>query len=40
LYQINLQIPDIPAGDQSLVVRAGGSTSPAGPFLTVAGVGK
>ena len=37
LYQINLQVPDIAAGDQPLVVSAGGSTSQAGPILTVAG---
>jgi uncharacterized protein (TIGR03437 family) len=37
LYQINLVVPDIPSGDQSLVVSAGGATGPAGPILTIAG---
>jgi uncharacterized protein (TIGR03437 family) len=35
LYQINVQVPDVQAGDQEVVLSIGGVYSQAGPFMTV-----
>jgi uncharacterized protein (TIGR03437 family) len=35
LYQINLQIPEIAAGNEPLMVSAGGPSSQAGPIVAV-----
>ncbi|MCP5117793.1 MAG: hypothetical protein GY953_43800, partial [bacterium] len=35
LYQFNVSIPQLPAGDHEVVVTVGGVTSPSGGFLTI-----
>ena len=35
LYQINVVVPDVPNGDQPVVVTAGGVGTPAGVFVPV-----
>jgi uncharacterized protein (TIGR03437 family) len=35
LYQLNVQVPDLPAGTHAIEVTVGGAALPAGPILTV-----
>jgi uncharacterized protein (TIGR03437 family) len=35
LYQFNVAVPDVPAGDQAVVAEIGGVASQSGKFITV-----